>query len=1812
MQSPSGQYNYEPEGTDPLSSASNGYVDRPIDDSYNSAPRNGSTSGAPNGTTNSDPNSLAGSAVPNTAPSSAKFGHYYNSNNSETGFPFVSAPQSPDTTGNTPLTTPYGSRPSSPLSFGPNQRFKLSSSQRNSHHNLTTMQQLAQQGQQQQQPLSSHQQQQQQRQYKQHMHQQMQQQLHQGRRHSHLNMNHYFKPFTRRGSTFSHNSNQSEGHNHQVAIDSDHLQLPSASLSKLTQRTSRNLRQWYLRRQRNSKRRTELENLREIERSRLLFAQMFAFTPLIMITASGLRPEDADEHKVPAMLQQLSILVTSGQAHHYKNLLRIHLEYGSGLGMVKWEVLRGYRDLLFLRAKLKSRSKLKRGPKLPKLPKPKHFGLIDKRSFKTGKPGPFEEPDDLDFDSDDDLTESEDDEPLDENERRVLEIEASIERDEADLAETAPNHSALVPHETGETSAASVGGGNLSTAASVMTGNGNQTPSANVTPGGTQTPGGSQTPGGHYRINGGTPVSPPGKRASGHSSSGHHHHWRNHRSGENESVTSHAKKSLDNRIRFAKAVESWLNRVKEIYMLRSDSNDLFKFFEMSHLSLKLAPEYQFHGKEGHMFIRSRAIDMGWRVSHFHLHDFQDMVQRHTKKWVLIRDSFIVIVDNIYSTLIREVFLVDSSFDVKHVELPNSLFATITNSGENSQNDLTEQNLEQYNRKGSVGQVDGFEAIEMDVNQAEADIPSTLRKDSNAKSVFLHLENNERELKLATRTDRELRRWQAGILQMQMKTPWSKRNRFDSFAPVRKNVFGQWFVDARDYFWVLSDALENARDTIFILDWWLSPELYLRRPPEGNQKWRLDRILKRKAEQGVKIFVIVYRNVNQAIPIDSLWTKHSLLDLHENIHVMRSPNQLKNKGALFWSHHEKLCVIDSTIAFNGGVDMCFGRWDTWEHTLIDDAPRPFLPSDPTEEEWKNEKTQLFPGKEYNNARVRDFYDLNKPWEESQDRNSLPRMPWHDVHQMVLGQPARDFSRHFVQRWNYVIRQKLPSRRTPFLLPPPDFTAEELERLQLTGTCEYQVLRSSGEWSLGLKKHEQSIQNAYLKLIEESEHFVYIENQFFCTSTEVDGVKLENEIGNALVQRIVRAHENGENWKAFITIPLMPGYEGEIDSDKSSSVRIICQCQYNSISRGPRSIFYRLEQMGIRPDQYINFMSLRKWGKFGENNEGRLTTELLYIHAKTMIVDDRAAIIGSANINERSMRGFRDSEVAVCVRDTNVVNTTMGGKPYKVGKFAHTLRMRLMREHLGVDIDKFDIVERFMTALDVTAKQVKSQASGRTPTSPMSPPRPHQSERTRIEPEQDPAAMAALKDVLGSAPVMDEFPTWLYPELHSFNWYAGTNVNKGIRDHKSLSHDSRLYENAEHYQDVYGDGYDHWEKRLEQEQQVQLRQMQAAKPHIEMEQEARSIMHDLLRDRSITSKDHFKRVFYARLAKQDILRPVKRAADLPHPHVDEDGMRAVNCETIPVDPWNFSDPLDDKFVQDIFLAIAERNTIIFRMVFRCQPDDEVETWKDYKTYAAHMERFYEKQREDGGPDKLRKTGQHHPERVNKLVLSGAIKKADPSVIHNQIKNASKHERSEVSTAAASLLSEPKTKKKGGALADIEPVEEDFDRQEYAGLSTEERVEREMERLGLNNNKLSESPMHKTNSLPYLNKIPNSPRSGQAESNVTPVATSTTDNQSGEGGGTLNVPESHVPGTSAEASIDQGQGQGQEQVDMDTSGFQPARKWGHFDHVLDAQVAEDILQGITGHLVVFPTEWLNRELDSGNWSFQLDRMAPLEIYD
>lgn len=58
----------------------------------------------------------------------------------------------------------------------------------------------------------------------------------------------------------------------------------------------------------------------------------------------------------------------------------------------------------------------------------------------------------------------------------------------------------------------------------------------------------------------------------------------------------------------------------------------------------------------------------------------------------------------------------------------------------------------------------------------------------------------------------------------------------------------------------------------------------------------------------------------------------------------------------WSHHEKIVCIDQQVAFIGGLDLCFGRWDTNDHPLKDLG--------------ENGK-YLFPGIDYSNSRTKEY-------------------------------------------------------------------------------------------------------------------------------------------------------------------------------------------------------------------------------------------------------------------------------------------------------------------------------------------------------------------------------------------------------------------------------------------------------------------------------------------------------------------------------------------------------------------------------------------------------------------------------------------------------------------------------------------------------------------------------------------------------------------------------------------------------------------------------------------------------------------------
>lgn len=74
---------------------------------------------------------------------------------------------------------------------------------------------------------------------------------------------------------------------------------------------------------------------------------------------------------------------------------------------------------------------------------------------------------------------------------------------------------------------------------------------------------------------------------------------------------------------------------------------------------------------------------------------------------------------------------------------------------------------------------------------------------------------------------------------------------------------------------------------------------------------------------------------------------------------------------------------------------------------------------------------------------------------------------------------------------------------------------------------------------------------------------------------------------------------------------------------------------------------------------------------------LTPESSACFSKFMCVDDRRIICGSANLNDRSQCGDRDSEIAICIEDDDLVPSTMDGKPYMAGRVTSAWRRKLMR-------------------------------------------------------------------------------------------------------------------------------------------------------------------------------------------------------------------------------------------------------------------------------------------------------------------------------------------------------------------------------------------------------------------------------------------------------------------------------------------------------------------------------------------------------
>ena len=122
---------------------------------------------------------------------------------------------------------------------------------------------------------------------------------------------------------------------------------------------------------------------------------------------------------------------------------------------------------------------------------------------------------------------------------------------------------------------------------------------------------------------------------------------------------------------------------------------------------------------------------------------------------------------------------------------------------------------------------------------------------------------------------------------------------------------------------------------------------------------------------------------------------------------------------------------------------------------------------------------------------------------------------------------------------------------------ELTGRMMAPFTRVGRMSCQLVRSACKWSNGTPT-EHSVANAYAKLIQSAQHFVYIENQFFITATGThqDPVK-NNLIGSALVERILRAARSGQKFKVIVVMPAIPAFAGDLKDDAALGTRAIME-------------------------------------------------------------------------------------------------------------------------------------------------------------------------------------------------------------------------------------------------------------------------------------------------------------------------------------------------------------------------------------------------------------------------------------------------------------------------------------------------------------------------------------------------------------------------------------------------------------------------------------------------------------------------------
>eukprot|EP01063_Lacrimia_lanifica_P033653 TRINITY_DN6044_c0_g1_i1.p1 TRINITY_DN6044_c0_g1~~TRINITY_DN6044_c0_g1_i1.p1 ORF type:complete len:883 (+),score=219.95 TRINITY_DN6044_c0_g1_i1:1-2649(+) len=483
---------------------------------------------------------------------------------------------------------------------------------------------------------------------------------------------------------------------------------------------------------------------------------------------------------------------------------------------------------------------------------------------------------------------------------------------------------------------------------------------------------------------------------------------------------------------------------------------------------------------------------------------------------------------------------------------------------------------------------------------------------------------------------------------------------------------------------VATRLMQARHFIYITGWSVNPDTRILRERAisipGYGELGTDRtlgdMLIEKANEGVAVCVLIWKEKTSASGEGLAGTMSGqTIKYFQNTNVQcagvyRDAKKTRTSKMLEdWliTHHQKAVVCDvqtsdtqrrGLAAFIGGLDLTTGRWDT-------------------------------PGKEIfrtlQNHHAGDFYQTMV----ATDEGTGPRQPWQDIHSQIEGPAAYDIAQNFENRWRTQVRRLQSSL----------FGVEGSPRL--LGRHQDMPCSDDNQWNVQLYRSitgnsdqttrgvEADCHKAWLEAIVNARRYIYIENQYFMGMSDEwkEGKSVgtaTNRIAQEITNRIITAIRRGERFAVYIIVPLFP------EGDPTSMVmQEIVYWQRQTVDAMYRKIAKALKSTGSSavPTDYLNFYTLlqkkpKDRPRISAKDKGRKRDVLInaripiYVHSKLIIVDDRLFIVGSCNVNDRSMAGDRDTEIAVGMYQPH------HGEHGDV----HAFRLSLWSEHMNLSRDR----------------------------------------------------------------------------------------------------------------------------------------------------------------------------------------------------------------------------------------------------------------------------------------------------------------------------------------------------------------------------------------------------------------------------------------------------------------------------------------------------------------------------------------------